>query len=250
MLNKLTYFLREPVTPVKRNNLLFHSLRDTLNIFAITHPIVSKYTVTLNILAITHPIVSKYTITVKIKNTWIWKYQPYKHCTFVSQYKSKHYGNTHFEPAWLVRPQGFANSTHPELAWTRPSCSCTSLPSCSSAEPFLSYQHRNGKCSPSTSFTGNSGNKCIQHPKFPSYIGNPKEHCNLFSTSGYSSKLPSPVRYFPQPSLQNQNLIRQVHLLGFLQYPLHITESSRRPTHIPLQHCSVASSKKAREITK
>lgn len=56
MLNKLTYFVqREPVTPVKRNNLLFHSLRTTLNSIATTHPIVSKYTV-----------------TVKIKNTWVW----------------------------------------------------------------------------------------------------------------------------------------------------------------------------------
>lgn len=56
MLNKLTYFVqREPVTPAKRNNLLCHSLRTTLNSSAITHPIVSKYTV-----------------TVKIKNTWVW----------------------------------------------------------------------------------------------------------------------------------------------------------------------------------
>lgn len=38
--------------------------------------------------------------------------------------------------------------------------------------------------------------------------------------------------------------------LSVLQYPVHMTEPSWRPTRVLLQHCSVASSKKAREITK
>lgn len=79
MLNKLTYFVqREPVTPAKRKNLLFHSLNSS---------------------ATTHPIVSKYTVTVKIKNTWVWNASHTNTAHLLANTKANVYGNACCEPA-------------------------------------------------------------------------------------------------------------------------------------------------------
>lgn len=141
MLNKLTYFVqREPVTPVKRKSLLFHSLRTTLNSSATTHPIVSKYTV-----------------TVKIKNTWVWN-------------------TSHTNTAHLLANTKANVMKH--LLWASPEAQTPragseNAPSHSPAQEQWAFLiHLLPRAA-----AGHSGDKCIPQP--PSPAGNPQEPPSL-----------------------------------------------------------------------
>lgn len=208
MLNKLTYFVQcEPVTPVKRNNLLFHSLRTTLNSLTTTHPIVSKYTV-----------------TVKIKNTWVWNTSHTNTAHLLANTKA----NVMETPA-VNQPEGSAQAWQPQHAQSRlwectltfPSTTAVSIPhppppeSCS--RPFRWQMHS------SASITNRKSSRAT----VSDFTHQSK--LRLWLKVQVSSCRPL-VRDFPQKSLQNNNPVRQVHLLVFLQYPVHITESSWRQT--------------------
>lgn len=98
-----------------------------------------------------------------------------KHCTFVSQYKSKRYGNTHLEPTGLVRLQGFANTAHPGLPWRTLVLSSWALTSALSTET---------SGVPSIQLLGKTtavdiDNKSIHCHKMPSFSRNNKEQLSF-----------------------------------------------------------------------
>lgn len=154
------------------------------------------------------------------------KYQPYQHCTFVSQYKSKHYGNTCCEPAWRLRLPGLATSTHPEQALRmhphilqhNSSEHSHPLPPESCSRPFRWQMHSSAS------------------------IINRKSSRATISDCAHQSKLrlwlkvqvdtvAIPGERFSSTEFAKQESSQASPSLGiFLQYPVHITESSWRPT--------------------
>jgi len=166
VLNKLTYFLqREPVTPAKRNNLLLHSLRYTLNILAVTHPIVSKYT-----------------ITVKIKNPL--GYENTSH-TNTAHLLASTKANV-METPTLSQPDQSdfkALQTQHTQSQLGAGPSCTSSPSHSSPELFPELSAQKQRASPvhflQRITAGNLDNEHIHQPKTPSHRGNSVEPLSL-----------------------------------------------------------------------
>lgn len=104
-----------------------------------------------------------------------WLIVQIKHCTFVSQYKSKSYENTCCEPAPRLRLPGLVNSTRPEQAL--------------GMQPHI-LQHNSSEHSSSLlqrAAAGHSGDKCIPQPQMPSPTGNPEEPPSLISLIRVSS---------------------------------------------------------------